>query len=135
MDKKIYLYSDVVHDMKVEFKQRLQTKRLIIHKMKHLCKEYSLRDVTLLCAKCDHEVSLLKTVEYKSDDYHHAKCVFGLLKRVEIAEAVNDPLKYYQDQDNKDFIELYTQIFDEKNKASIAKSEPSSTHLKTNANN
>lgn len=61
---KIYLYDDLVHEMKSEFRDRLNKKRKIINKMKHKCKELALKDATLLCDRCQQEVSLLKTVTY-----------------------------------------------------------------------
>lgn len=100
--------------MKSEFRDRLDKKRKIINKMKHKCKELALKDVTLLCDKCQQEVSLLKTVKYISYDAHHAKCVFGHLRRVEIDDAVKDAEGHYADQDNKDFIEMHLEIFQEK---------------------
>lgn len=100
--------------MKSEFRDRLDKKRKIINKMKHKCKELALKDATLLCDRCSQEVSLLKTVTFISDDTHHAKCVFGHLRRVEIYDAVKDSDGFYSDQDNKDFIEMYMEIFQEK---------------------
>ena len=52
MDKKIYLYDEAVVEMKNEFRKRLYTKRNIINRMKHKCKELALKDATLLCDKC-----------------------------------------------------------------------------------
>lgn len=76
--------------MKEEFKERLDRKRLIIKRMHHKCKELALKDVTLLCDKCGEEVSLLKTCKFVSYDAHHAKCIFGYLRKVEIEDAVKD---------------------------------------------
>lgn len=95
MSSKIFLYNDMVRNMKHEFKDRLKNKRDIIHKMRHLCKEYAVNDATLLCGFCESEVSLLKTVRYKSDDMHQATCIFGFLKRIEVKEAKEDPNKHY----------------------------------------
>lgn len=52
IDNKIYLYDDLVHKMKSEFRDRLDKKRKIINKMKHKCKELALKDATLLCDRC-----------------------------------------------------------------------------------
>ena len=110
--------------MRDEFRDRLQKKRDIIAKMKHKAKELSIKDVTLLCDKCDQEVSLLKTVKFISADYHYAKCVFGHLRRVEIQDVINDVDGYYSDQDSKAFIDIYLEIFDEKKAANeLFKSE------------
>lgn len=127
IERKIYLYDKVVQEMKSEFRERLDKKRAIINKMKHKCKELALKDVTLLCDKCQQEVSLLKTVKYVSFDAHHAKCVFGHLRRVEIEDAVKDVEGYYVDQDNKDFIEMHLEIFNEK--AGALKSEQGTNEL------
>ena len=104
MERKIYIHGERVSEMKAEFRARLDEKREIIRKMKHLCKEYSLRDVMILCGKCDSDVSLLKTVEYKSAEYHYAKCIFGHLKRVEVQEALRPGSVYQDDPDNRDFV-------------------------------
>ena len=111
LKSKIYLYDNLVQDMNKEFRDRLQKKRKIINSMKRRCKEMALKDVTLLCDRCEHEVSLLKTINYISDDMHHAKCVFGQLRRVEIKDALNNADGLYQDQDNKDFIDIYMEIW------------------------
>lgn len=47
---------------------------------------------------------------------HHAKCVFGHLKRVEIKDALKNVEGHYGSQDNKDFIEMYMEIFEEMKK-------------------
>ena len=123
IDHKIYLYDDLVHDMKREFRDRLDKKRKIINKMKHKCKELALKDATLLCDRCQQEVSLLKTVTYIADDTHHAKCVFGHLRRAEVHDCVKDAESYYSDQDNKDFIEMYLEIFKEMQREDALKNE------------
>jgi hypothetical protein len=71
-------------------------------------------------------VSLLKTLDFKSIESHHAKCVFGNLRRVEIHEVKGDlnSLKGpYSDQDSKDFLEIYEEIFLEKSKEVPPKDE------------
>jgi hypothetical protein len=72
-----------------------------------------LKDVTLLCDKCQSEVALLKTVTYESDDSHRAKCVFGHLRRIELDAAVKDIDGHFSDPDNKEFLNMYLEIFDE----------------------
>jgi hypothetical protein len=42
--------------MKNEFRSRLYQKREIIKKMKHKKKEYSIKDVIILCDRCKEEV-------------------------------------------------------------------------------
>ena len=81
---KIYLYDSLVTTMRNEFRDRLKTKRDTIQRMKYKCREMSLKDVAILCKKCHQEVALLKTVKYVNDELHHAKCAFGMLRRVEI---------------------------------------------------
>ena len=105
------MYDDLVYDMKNEFKDRLAKKRSIIDRMKHKCKEMALKDVTLLCEKCETEVGLLKTVHYVSDEMHHARCVFGFLKRVEVDDAIKDPEGLFQDSDSKEFFEIQLEMF------------------------
>ena len=113
LKKKIYLYDEEVQELKNEFKQRLTKKRNIIEKMRHLCKEFSLKDATLLCSRCNSEVSILKSLSYISPDKHHARCSFGFLKRIEVEEATNNANGLYSDPDNQGFIELYRDIFKE----------------------
>lgn len=100
--------------MKKEFRSRLDKKRAIIKKTIFKCKEMALKDVTLLCGNptCNLEVSLLKTINYEDNDLHHAKCVFGFLKRVEISDIEKEK-KLYQDSDSKEFVEMYLDIFKE----------------------
>jgi len=40
---------------------------------------------------------LLKTVDFVSEELHFAKCVFGFLRRVEVADALSE--KYSDDID------------------------------------
>ena len=103
--------------------------------MKHKCKELALKDATLLCGKCQQEVSLLKTVSYVSHDMHQAKCVFGHLRRVEEAEAIKNLDTVYKDQDNRDFISLYLDIFAEKKEAESKVEQPPKPVYKSYVNN
>jgi hypothetical protein len=52
--------------------------------MKLKLRENQLREVTLICDRCYYDISLLKTMEFISTEYHYAKCVFGSLKKIEI---------------------------------------------------
>ena len=99
--------------MKDEFRDRLDEKRQIIENVKHRCKELALRDVALLCERCGKEVALLKTVAYEADDKHRARCVFGHLKRVEVDAVLQDVDGLYSQPDNRDFIGMYLEIFEE----------------------
>ena len=114
LDSKIYLYEDKVNEMIDEFKERLERKRTMINKIKHKCKELSVKDATLLCDKCNQDVGLLKTLTFINEELHHARSVFGFLNRVEIQDALKNENGYYSDKDNADFIELYKSIFEEK---------------------
>ena len=68
-------------------------------------------------------MSLLKTLNYQSHDMHQAKCVFGYLDRVEIETVLKDEKGYYQDTDNKDFVQLYLEIFEEMKEEEKMKAE------------
>lgn len=50
---------------------------------------------------------------YESDDSHRAKCVFGHLRRIELDAAVKDIDGHFSDPDNKEFLNMYLEIFDE----------------------
>ena len=113
LNKKIFMYDDLVYDMKNEFKDRLAKKRAMIDRTRHKCKEMALKDVTILCEKCESDVGLLKTVHYVSDELHHARCVFGHLRRVEVDEAIRDPEGLYQNDDSKEFVEIQLEMFKE----------------------
>lgn len=113
LDHKIYFNSGQVSEMQKEFKDRLIRKRQIIQKMKYKCKEMSLKDVTLICDKCKLDVSLLKTINFESNDYHHAKCVFGNLRRVEIDDVKGKTEGLFSDNDSQDFLSMYEDIFKE----------------------
>jgi hypothetical protein len=105
------MYDDLVYDLKNEFKDRLAKKREMIDGMKHKCKELALKDVTLLCEKCQSEVGQLKTIHYISDEMHHARCVFGYLRRVEVQVAIKDPEGLFQDADSKEFIDIMLDMY------------------------
>jgi hypothetical protein len=72
------------------------------------CKEVALRDIMIICDRCNHDLAPLKTVDYVSDDLHFAKCVFGTFKRVDIVDALM--AKYAED---REFVELYRDMNNE----------------------
>lgn len=84
----------------------MKDKRQVIQKMKLKCKELALNEALMICAKCQLDISPLRTIDYIKDDMHHAKCIFGTLKRISIEEA-QDPM-YIEDQD---FVEMYKDQF------------------------
>jgi len=103
INKKIFFYDDLVQEMLEEFRQRISRKREIIETTKNKCREYALRDTMLICDRCKNDLAPLKTLNFVSDELHHAKCVFGTFRRVEVQEALEKP-EYVGD---RDFIELY----------------------------
>jgi hypothetical protein len=88
ISKKIYFTADNVKSMLEEFRGRIEKKRGIIERMKTKCKEQSLVDTMVICDRCKMDVAPLKTFDYISKELHHAKCVFGTLRRVEVDEAL-----------------------------------------------
>lgn len=88
ISKKIYFTADHVKDMLEEFRGRITRKREIINKNKLKVKEMSMHDTMVICDRCKQDVAPLKTFDYISPDLHHAKCVFGTLKRVEADDAL-----------------------------------------------
>lgn len=80
--------------------------------MKHKKKEFSIKDVILLCNRCKEEVQLLKTLKFEKDDLHHAKSAFGYLRRVEIDVAIKNKDGYYSDEANLGFIECHLEFFE-----------------------
>ena len=94
--------------MMQEFHSRVIKKRNLIQQIKFKCKELALRDVTIICERCKQDLALLKTVDFVSEDLHFAKCAFGFLRRVEVADALTD--KYSEDID---LVQLYIQMQNE----------------------
>ena len=86
-----------------EFRGRITRKRDIIGKNKLKVREMSMRDTMVICDRCKQDVAPLKTFDYISPDLHHAKCVFGTLRRVEADDALENP-DYEAD---REFCELY----------------------------
>lgn len=70
--------------MQSEYKERILKKREVIKKMRLQFKENSLQEVTVICERCYQDIAPLKTLEFVNVELHHAKCVFGTLKKVEI---------------------------------------------------
>ena len=95
--RKIYFYDEMVGDMMQEFHSRIVKKRLLIDQIKLKCKEVALKDVMIICERCKQDLAMLKTVDFIRDDLHFAKCAFGFLRRVEVADAQSD--KYLEDHD------------------------------------
>jgi hypothetical protein len=90
ISKKIYFTADNVKSMLEEFRERIAKKREIIEKTKNKCKELSLWDTMVICDRCKMDVAPLKTFDFYSKELHHAKCVFGTLRRVEVDEALEN---------------------------------------------
>lgn len=105
--KKIYFYDDLVLQMEAEFKQRVNAKRECIQRMRLKSKEHGLTEALMICERCSQDIAPVKTFDFISADLHYAKCVFGSLKRVELAEAQS--AKYAED---RDFVELYLEDYD-----------------------
>lgn len=91
INKKIYFTADNVKDMLDEFRGRIVKKREIISQMKQKVKELMMRDTMLICDRCKQDIAPLKTLDFVSPDLHHAKCVFGTLRKVEVEEALEHP--------------------------------------------
>lgn len=106
--KKIQFYEGMVQSTEDEFKKRVAEKREIIRKMRHKHKELSLKEVLLICERCQQDIAPLRTMEFVSNELHLAKCVFGSLKRVEIEEA-----KEVEDEHDKEFVEIMLEIFEQ----------------------
>ena len=51
----------------------------------------------------------MKTLEFVTPDLHHAKCVFGSFRRVEVEDALENP-DYEQD---RDFCQLYFEMYED----------------------
>ena len=71
-------------------------------------KEHGLTEAIMICERCSHDIAPIRTFDFVSDDLHYAKCVFGSLQRVELADAQQNPL-YAED---KDFVDLYLTEYD-----------------------
>jgi len=53
-------------------------------------KEHGLTEALMICERCSQDIAPIKTFEYIDNDLHYAKCVFGSLKRVELAEVQSE---------------------------------------------
>ena len=98
-----------------EFHSRVVKKRQLIEQTKLKCKELALRDTTIICERCKQDLALLKTVDFVSEDLHFAKCAFGFLRRVEVADALTE--KY---TDDSDLVQLYVEMQKEEKLAGTA---------------
>jgi len=98
-----------VKDMVEEFRGRITKKRELIEKTKTKCKEFALRDTMIICDRCKQDLAPLKTFDFISADLHHAKCVFGSFRRVEVEDALQST-DYEQD---RDFCKLYSEMHED----------------------
>ena len=73
--------------MESEFKQRVRNKRDCIRRMRLKSKEHGLTEALLICERCSQDIAPMKTFDFIDEELHYAKCVFGSLSRIELAEA------------------------------------------------
>ena len=125
LKQKIFFYDDLVREMETEFKLRVKEKRNAIQRMRLKTKEHGLTEAIMICERCSADIAPIRTFDFVNDDLHYAKCVFGSLQRVDLADAQQNPL-YKEDQD---FVELYLPEYDNL-RAIIASKEkkPTSTN-------
>ncbi len=81
-------------------------------------KEHGLTEALMICERCSSDIAPMKTFDFISVDLHYAKCVFGTLKRIELAEAQSE--SYAQD---REFVELYIEDYDNLRAAINAKNK------------
>jgi hypothetical protein len=62
----------------------------------------------MVCERCKVDIAVMKTFDFISNDLHYAKCAYGTLTRVELADALNNPMF----KDDKDFVDLYIDDYD-----------------------
>ena len=67
----------------------------------------------MICERCKGDLAPLKTFKWESHELHYATCVFGALRKVEIAEALEKP-EYAGD---REFVELYQELWQEEKSA------------------
>ena len=118
---RIYFYDELVRKMETEFKERVRAKREAIQRMRLKVKELALVEAWLICDRCSTDIAPVRTLDFISSDLHYAKCVFGTLNRVELAEAQS-----HQYAADKDFVELYLEDY-ENLKAAIKVGAPKSS--------
>jgi len=70
-------------------------------------KELGLTEAVLICERCSQDIAPIKTFDFIDDELHYAKCVFGSLSRLELAEAQSDSYK-----EDRDFVELYLEDYE-----------------------
>jgi len=102
IQKKIYFYDDLVKSMLTEFQGRIIRKRECIDALKLRCKEFALRDTMIICDRCKSDLAPLKTFDFIREDLHYAKCVFGSFRKVDVKEALENPVY----QADREFVEL-----------------------------
>lgn len=76
--------------------------------MKLRAREHGLIEAVVICERCSQDIAPIKTFEYIDDELHYAKCVFGTLGRLELAEAQQLP----PTSPDRDFIDLYLEEYD-----------------------
>ena len=73
--------------MESEFKQRVKSKRDCIGRMRLKAKEQGLTEALMICERCSLDIAPSKTFDLIEEELHYAKCIFGSLSRLELAEA------------------------------------------------
>jgi len=73
--------------MESEFKQRVKSKRDCIGRMRLKAKEQGLTEALMICERCSLDIAPIKTFDFIDEELHYAKCIFGSLSRLELAEA------------------------------------------------
>ena len=63
----------------------------------------------IICDRCKQDLAPLKTFDFISADLHHAKCVFGSFRRVEVEDAL-ESTDYEHD---RDFCKLYSEMHED----------------------
>lgn len=120
LEKKVYFYDELVDSMIEEFRSRIKTKRDNIVKIKQRCREFATKDTMMICQRCKQDLAPLKTFRFVSPELHHATCVFGAFKRVEISEALPEveaadikSCAAQYDADDTEFVELQLELWKE----------------------
>ena len=55
--------------------------------MRLKAKEQGLTEALMICERCSLDIAPIKTFDFIDEELHYAKCVFGSLSRLELAEA------------------------------------------------
>ena len=69
----------------------------------------ALRDTYVICERCKQDLAPLKTFEYISNDLHHAKCVFGAFRKVEVEDALTNP----DNEQDRECCQLYSEMHED----------------------